>query len=143
MANLENLTKLVDYVESHPETGFDMSQFAVAQYDELTPSQAHTCGTICCMAGHGPQAGIPALPDEEFWLDYIERVFDLYYVATEWDWCFSGYWDKVDGSNRANACARIRYFIEHGTPPSSFDACNTNTWPVANAEAVSPERRHP
>lgn len=118
----ENFTKLADYMEANEAAlKFDMARYARSNgsyFETIEPFDPliHDCGTVCCAAGNGPRAGIPALPMEN-WIDYINRVFgddddggpDLY------TWCFSSAWVAVDNTV-SGAAKRIRYALKHGCP---------------------------
>ena len=71
------------------------------------------CGTVACAAGHGPMAGVPARPGED-WYDYTERCFtggdnDAF------NYMFGAQWKKIDNTPKG-AAARIRRYLAEGTP---------------------------
>jgi hypothetical protein len=74
----------------------------------------NACGTVCCAAGHGPNAGIDPLPGEN-WGTYIDRCFAAPADSPLFDWLFDGGWADVDNTPEG-AAARIDYFLEHGIP---------------------------
>lgn len=92
---IENRYKLINYLESGElKAGFSMQDFS----NVFTSFQEETeCGTVGCAVGHGPYAGIPKLPTEN-WVTYSERVFGIS-KATEWSYCFSGAWSRYGRDN--------------------------------------------
>lgn len=123
--NSENLTILADYLASLPKDydKFDMGVFFRVKYDhdvdevEAGESMNH-CGTAMCALGHGPQAGLVPLDDED-WSDYAKRLFGETWHSSRMQWCFSGSWDcwypTLD-----HAVARIRYMAKHDAVPEGF-----------------------
>ena len=97
-----NLARLADYLETVPQSAFDMESF-----EEETD-----CGTVACAVGHGPAAGFPK-PVLEAWTSYSSREFAP--DSPAWDWCFFGRWSETDNTPQG-AAARIRYMLEHGVP---------------------------
>ena len=145
--NVENLTKLRDYLMSLPRSykDFHMGSFATV-YDDgrhwdldeddsiLVEDYAMeipaNCGTSACAVGHGPNAGIKHRKNES-WERYSARTMihikernwdgsvDTSTSCTEWHWCFSGYWDQVD-DHHWGAARRISYLIKHKKVPDWF-----------------------
>lgn len=134
---LSNLLKLSDYLLSGDlKANFDMSDFTDVAYGEgpldVTYGEGPldedwttwtTCGTVGCAAGHGPYAGIPKLPTED-WQDYTRRVFIESRSSNEnnkaWDFCFSGSWARYDNTPEG-AANRIKYLIVNGVPVNKYD----------------------
>lgn len=132
----DNLTKLADFLESIPAepqashpVGFSMRTF-VAYTDgerEWFPERADytRCGTVACAAGHGPAAGIPALPDES-WDSYIRRAFGAGLISKANPsslFLFSAGWQDVDDTPQG-AALRIRYALRHGIPNNAASQMN-------------------
>lgn len=103
-----NMARLAAHLMALPA---DYREFDMKQWSEERP-QRTTCGTVACAAGHGPMAGIRALPGEE-WYGYVSRVFtdDLY----ERRWCFGADWTDIDNTPHG-AARRIRHLLDHGLP---------------------------
>lgn len=138
-----NLIKLADYLESLPRDykHFDMGNYAEHhgdhEFDAGSFEQAfyadpaetiNDCGTVACAVGHGPAAGIPFAKkhltrEKSAWSNdyYYDIDWDAYasnFVderSAAWTWMFDGFWDVVD-NHHYGAAARIRYYLEHGTP---------------------------
>lgn len=116
-----NLEKLAAYLETLPSGYEHFSMFDYCNihgWASTNPTEADTvtaCGTVACAIGHGPSAGIPPRPGED-WDDYESRVFQL--KNHEWMWCFSSNWVSVDNTPQG-AAKRIRYMLEHGVPQNS------------------------
>lgn len=114
--NTKNLETVAAYLESGDlKAAFNMQDFA----GDSTDSYGSSCGSVGCAIGHGPYAGIPKLPDED-WCSYSDRVFGLAADLRAWDWCFSGAWVNIDNTPRG-AAKRIRYLLANGRPPEWFD----------------------
>lgn len=117
-----NLRKLADFLstKADPER-FDIRNYRITDdgYENfLKPSEPEPeCGTICCAAGYGPTAGIPA-QKHETWETYVTRAFGALPDASDynlWDWAFSAKWVDIDNTP-AGAARRIRHYLEHGLP---------------------------
>ena len=90
----DNLRKLAAYLLSgNLKAEFNMEVFSDSCHTGL--SCKTICGTVGCAAGHGPYAGIPKEPGED-WPDYIDRQFSLFDFTVEPSWCFAGGWSRVD-----------------------------------------------
>jgi hypothetical protein len=112
-----NLATLAAYLRTLPA---EYPDFSMDDFTATGGSMAKQpeCGTAACAAGHGINAGIPALGGES-WFDYSVRAFveDDYdgNGSSPWDWCFSGSWSHTD--NTAHGAAdRITYMLAHGLP---------------------------
>jgi hypothetical protein len=104
-----------------PGPEFDMAQFATRiinlpdfegkeqpYKDNLSPYEAMGCGTVCCLVGYGPKAGIPALRTED-WNHYMARNFGHGTLDDErMRWCFAAHW--VDDPD--NGAKRIAWMLE-------------------------------
>lgn len=116
-----NLRKLADYLLTLPAEypDFDMDSYVIG---ESSGDRAHVavCGTAACAAGHGPNAGVPPLPDET-WEVYTDRAFVD--DAEPWSWCFSAMWVDVDNTAHG-AAKRILWLLEKGVP----DNANRQQW---------------
>ncbi len=130
--NRENLIKMADYLlQNDLKADFHMSAFT----DNEHCLSVHTnCGTVGCVIGHGPYAGIEKHMNET-WLKYSDRVF-LNDCSKEWAWCFSFRWSAIDNT-AIGAAKRIYYLLEHGLPSSwdgnpkgIFELCYLNQQPV-------------
>jgi hypothetical protein len=107
-----NLLKLADYLEQPKlKAEFDMERYSESNiyFKELFEEN---CGSVGCAIGHGPYAGIPKIPGED-WREYCIRVFTK--NDTDFDFLFDCCWNSIDGT-AAGVSKRIRYFLEHGTP---------------------------
>lgn len=119
----QNLDTLASFLEEKvrenlvntPQRGginFNMTYFNLGS--DL-PSKASTeCGAVACAIGHGPLAGIEALPRED-WYAYGERVFGAEAVSPLYNWCFHAAWAYRDNTAEG-AAKRIRIALEHGVP---------------------------
>ena len=118
--NIKNLETVAIYLESGDlKAAFSMRGFG----DDRTNSCDTSCGSVGCVIGQGPYAGIPKLPDEG-WYSYSDRVFGLADNLLAWDWCFAGAWADVDNTPQG-AAKRIRYLLANGKPPEWFE----EQWP--------------
>lgn len=108
-----NLRKLADYLLTLPDDypDFEMSDFTS---DGSKPNNV-TCGTAACAVGHGPNAGISAMPDENSWNNYSERCFIGPWTRPEYSWCFKSGWSGVDNTVHG-AAKRIFWLLEKGLP---------------------------
>lgn len=120
-----NLAQLSAYLRTRDDEMFNMSHFAASPGRvNLQPDspEVHQCGTVCCAAGSGPAAGVPARPDES-WRTYTLRAFgaDIYDDESEtpagalFDWLFDGDWRDRDNTP-VGAAARIDWFLVYGLP---------------------------
>jgi hypothetical protein len=110
-----NFAVLASYLRKLPENyrKFDMSNFYVDGTTRWKPANAvniSECGTTACAAGHGPVAGVAALPNES-WGHYIQRAF-CEFGGTVYSAAFSEYWAPVDNSARG-AAARILFMLDN------------------------------
>lgn len=98
--------------------GFDISHmgFTMALYSTshgcMVDAGVSECGSVGCLVGHGPLAGIKSMPGE-FWRDYSHRVFLS--SRDEWNWCFNQTWFLVDNTPSGGA-KRILWLLEFGLP---------------------------
>lgn len=134
-AQRKRLDKLATYLEGLPEdyAHFEMQDFL--GIDDNSPIALEyakrnggvpACGTVACAAGHGPAAGI--LVPLRFrrggrvnWSEYSELfVGEADEYRGHWDWCFGGMWSRVD-NHHWGAAARIRFLLDHGSPPAEFE----------------------
>jgi hypothetical protein len=111
-----NLAKLALFCRTLPEDyeHFDIKFFAYGgngrtlQPCHVTqPEDLHACGTVACLAGHGPVAGIPPVPGEG-WPAYIDRVF-------------------IPGDGPANQLC-MAWLFENGHTNSLSDGCKRIAW---------------
>ena len=118
-----NLRKLAYFhlrgIESSP-MGFDMAVYCVrgSEWFDSPGDAKNVCGTVGCLVGHGPSAGVRARRDE-FWSDYSWRVFIPFTAESEWDWCFDDRWGDTDNTP-AGGAKRILWLLERGLPPDWF-----------------------
>ena len=141
----KNLIDLADFLDRHvPPPNFGMNCFVkpadiFPDNDDpnenpnlATPEVYNQCGTVACAVGHGPLMGLKPLP-EDTWYDYSYRNFGatMTYstttgerVAAEsddlWAWLFDGRWHQTDNTAKG-AAARIRWYLENGTPENARD----------------------
>lgn len=127
----KNLERLADFLElldmNQPiPTKFDMAFYIEGDEDSeepwlddadflcMRPSEVmYRCGTVACAIGHGPAAGIEALPDET-WSDYIDRAF-IDNPPEAFTFMFGPEWKDLDNTP-SGAAKRIRYTLQHGLP---------------------------
>jgi hypothetical protein len=151
-----NLAKLANYLDTLPD---DYPHFEMATYlyhqgpHSYNPERAlaegkddvylNDCGTVACMVGHGPAAGIPIdrerdIYEEHEWneketeLVFVKRVNWDSYVEREliagtdevnwslFSFLFGGIWTHRDNTPRGGA-ARIRYALAGETIPAYGD----------------------
>ena len=97
---------------------FDIGHAAVDLMtgDELAPDQVarHGAPMMCGLLGFGPQAGIAALPGED-WRGYQERVLGAAFDSPLEDWLFSSLWRGTDNTP-AGAAMRMKYVLDYGVP---------------------------
>lgn len=98
-------------------TDLDLFSEGVIYPHDVTPELYSVCGTVACVAGHGPMAGIPGLPNEN-WMNYIRRAFGDSIALYEW--AFNANWRYRDNTARG-AALRIFWFLEHGIPPNRIE----------------------
>lgn len=84
--------------------------------DELQPDQvaAHPGPLTCSALGHGPRAGIAALPGEA-WRDYQLRAYGAAFDSPLEDWLFSALWYTTDNT-AVGAAMRMMYVLDYGVP---------------------------
>lgn len=134
-----NLEQIAEYLERLPS---DYAHFSMRYFNTMRTADAirygrengglekyGSCGTVACVVGHGPAAGI-LVPESCInidysgtyavdWLIYMEEMFghDAY------NWCFSDGWASFDDTFRG-AAARIRYYLANdGVTPEGFEGC--------------------
>lgn len=145
-ANRARLDKLATYLEGLPKRyrHFDMGVFlkdngdadAVEAY-ALNNGGVNECGTIACAVGHGPAASVFFPRKLATALKMAVHDCDIYGFRDAWTeysalfagpdgdagsafhWAFGGEWEDFDNGHRG-AAARIRYLLDHGTPPEGF-----------------------
>jgi len=156
--NRENLTKLLQYLETLPADydNFDMGSYLSRDYKPrpeeennyvlyhenvvkfekaarsyvLCEAGLPECGTIACLAGHGPAAGICFKPEHvnqygEQWSSYVADNFfntKLPWAALdsiEYRWLFHAYWRTFDNTLKGGM-ARIRYYLADQPIPDYY-----------------------
>jgi len=149
-----NLKKLADYLAALPTdyAAFEMEDFlqpvsrqivdkmnddfrkAEREY-ALNNGGVAQCGAVACAIGHGPTAGIHALPehmkgsaiggDIELrtinWFAYADTFFLEPRADNAFEWMFGGGWSNYDNTHQG-AAKRIYYFLENGVPDDFEDA---------------------
>lgn len=124
--NLRKLAAHLMTVKAKPtknNVGFDMFNFRQPLYN----NKGNECGTVCCAAGHGPQAGILKHKDES-WIGYINRVFGICFIQNYWNFLFCLEWAYVDNTPKG-AAKRIIYLLENGLLPAwDFNAETVKTY---------------
>lgn len=121
-----NLKKLATYLESLPA---DYEHFGMWRYFTHNEESVGVyeinkvcspCGTAACAVGHGPNAGIKPLPEDDTWNDYSKRAFGFDPRGdARWEWCFGSEWRYADDTHYG-AAARIRYLLKAGRVPEGF-----------------------
>lgn len=105
------------------EAKYETADFGVTQTaldlltgDDLEPYQVatHEGPLTCSVLGHGPRAGLHALPGED-WQAYQLRVFGAALDSPLEDWLFSGLWYSVDNT-AIGAAMRLMYVLDYGVP---------------------------
>lgn len=114
-ANVANLNRMADYIETIPQEKFDMVDF---RKDDL-PTE-YECNTVGCIIGHctilDEMSNMPKYPDG--WINFFlwsKQFTGLELNSDFWRWCFSGSWVSVDNTP-TGAARRIRYTINNGIP---------------------------
>lgn len=113
-----NLLKLAEYLEKLP---VDYRNFDMMLYSSRARFAAPqtSCGSVGCAIGHGPDANIPALKNED-WTKYSSRAFIPSTQYSMWRWCFSPEWAFVDNTPQG-AAKRIRWLLAKGLPEDWYD----------------------
>lgn len=138
--DFKNLRKLLKFIKSLPAdyTHFDMSHFFYQagkdypKWVDFTPVNDreiyNSCGTVACLLGHGPAAGIK-IKQGEYWEEYGNRVFNVdTYCWDSWadflfgpDWAeYDEYEDVLNGPTLQDAIARLTYGVKFEKVPSIF-----------------------
>lgn len=123
--NRENLLILAEYLEDLPDDyeHFDIwgyySGWDYRQY--ISGASSMSCGTVACVVGHGPSAGLTLTDDEMLsiyspsdgitWERYCWKVFELKSDSIKWSWLFDSLWVDIDNTPKG-AAARIRYLLD-------------------------------
>jgi len=115
-----NLKQLADYLDSKlSPIGFEMSDYLMTKMHCIDYASINTnCGTVGCLAGHGPLAGVEPRENENWGL-YSMRVFTNANGSLS-SWLFGGAWSATDNTVKGGI-ARIRYALAHGVPENQFD----------------------
>lgn len=134
----DNLIKLRDYViglygKGETDDRFNMGTYSRSEFGRvLDPEEVTECGTVCCLAGHGPLAGIlpgsyslaeidtiptyPELPASTGWECYIRGEFGIEDDDLVWDFLFSDFWSN----NIQEAIKRLDMFINGFDPDEDW-----------------------
>ena len=120
-----NIVKLYNYLKTLPEDyeHFDMKYYhtVVTDDDILHIKQLSdinfqdncitACGTVACVAGHGPYAGIGNKEDWQFWGEYCDKhLIEYESFSVEWHFLFSATWN-IFAPTLKDAIQRLEYFI--------------------------------
>ncbi len=121
---LLNLEKLLSFLKTEVEllTEFDMLYFynnkKIYMRISIPGDVKNECGTVCCLAGHGPLAGVNPLLYES-WNSYVERVFtennDVFIFLFESEW-------EDFQPTKEEAIFRLELFLKKGFPVSFRDS---------------------
>lgn len=94
----------------------DDNTYTMIRHPHHAATSPSACGSVACMVGHAPSAGIPALDDESYWWEYVERVFGSDMSDDPiWVWLFSEEWAYTDNT-LAGGISRLTIAIEKGIP---------------------------
>ena len=109
----QNLRRLAAYLIALPEDyeEFDMKWWT-DDFGRLP--QETMCGTVACAGGHGPRAGIPSFPGED-WAEYICRAFVPNNPGRFVDYIFGASWSEIDNTPQG-AGKRILYALHNDLP---------------------------
>lgn len=106
----ENLTILQEYL-SGGRTALK-AEFNMRLFSDKDEDWIWQCGSIGCMVGHGPYAGIEK-PLTENWMEYSERRFTENML--EWEFLFESEWAKI-APDPEDGAARINLLLTKGLP---------------------------
>ena len=109
-AQEKNLQKLIKYLRKELKAKFDMEIFS----ERGGGYNAIDCGSVGCVIGHGPYAGVRKRKNES-WFAYSARKFGLPSESAEWQWCFGANWFGSDNTT-IGAAARIERLLTKGLP---------------------------
>lgn len=123
-----NLQKLHDYLVANKKKvtpHFDMAVYLVDtggnSDDPMGGKSLNKCGSVGCLVGHGPVAGIPAYTKDPHWLDYSTRVFG---TKDDWDplyiWLFDGEWSEHNNTV-GHAIKRLAFTLKHKAVPKEHE----------------------
>jgi hypothetical protein len=126
----KNLRTLSNYLFlGNLKAEFDMSVFSenMSQFSEHNEDGQgeKDCGSVGCAVGHGPYAGIPKKPEED-WIDYTKRAFGAKEEKI-FDHLFGEEWEEYDNTPEG-AGQRIHAFLyqlEKGTLTEEYLEVNT------------------
>ena len=115
--HINNLRKLSDYlIAGSLKKKFSMSEYCVDvhSYHSYCEPEKHSCGTVACALGQGPDAGIDATGFYD-WLIYAKKSFGVESGTKAYDFMYSWAWCDVDDT-ATGAGHRIKLFLEkyHG-----------------------------
>ena len=121
----EHLNKVLSFAKAHPDVPFNMGWFLFG-FDNMSAEryyacvsdpvpETHPCGTSCCLAGMGLQAGLPPF-DGENWGDYCERIYGIN-DSDDFEFLFS----SCHPNDLPAAIRRLEYFLTEGLPDCASD----------------------
>jgi hypothetical protein len=125
------LRQLLAHMESLPAdyAGFSMRNWVdndALDPEEYARCETNLCGTVACLAGHGPDAGICFTPEEIIhhyngafpdWDNYSLRLVEG--DTALWQWLFAFGWTDVDDTLQG-AIKRLRYALDGKPIPAGM-----------------------
>ncbi len=141
--SLLNLRKLLEGLKNKKDlkVTFNMEEWATSD-SILAPRPnevKNECGTVCCLAGHGPLLGISSNKGET-WPDYVKRVFleakqkpnptsKVDDVHTSFIFLFNSAWGYTEMNTLDHALFRLELFLEKGLPENFSWRIHVNRGP--------------
>ena len=114
---VNNQLLLENYLRGEMEPGV---MFTMRFYSQGSKYAKH-CGTAGSAIGHAPYAGVSKLESDD-WMQYARRT--LYTGEDEFDWLFSGYWDRSNFFRAIDVAERLEVVRKMRTDGIGFrEAC--------------------
>jgi len=120
-ANLENILKAAELIETIPQEEFDMRTCRAGQ------KYTDKCDSVGCIVGHctvlAPELISRDIGGEIDFCNFTLAFFGFNWPSDDWLYLFAPSWIDTDNTPKGSA-QRMRYYVANGLPINAIDQKN-------------------